>query len=196
MIIWIHCLIISLELSSFFDTYFQQKKYAILGIWVHTTLIPFRNMAISQSSHSTKPLICIAWIVGMPIEERKTNWNIWIKKQAQCYFILKFQNITYKYWTGFHHTSHSKSSKSLTLWMEPSAATAQPLTENLKSKRFKIYFTTSINQSSSATFTDLKVWTHIFFKSVDSLLNRLFAETKYWIHEINYFFWVSGSRGN
>lgn len=47
--------------------------------------------------------------------------------------------------------------------MEPSAATAQPLTENLKSKRFKIYFKKSINQSSSATFTDLKVWMPFFF---------------------------------
>lgn len=35
------------------------------------------------------------------------DWNVWIEKQAQCFFILKFQSINYKYWTGFHHTSHS-----------------------------------------------------------------------------------------
>lgn len=39
---------------------------------MHITLIPLENIAISQSNHSTKPLICTKWIVGMTIDESKT----------------------------------------------------------------------------------------------------------------------------
>lgn len=173
MIIWIHCLIILLTWAFKFSWYLFAGEeicyFGYINAYHIDTFQKHGNLTV-QSQHKTSYLYWMnCWHANRWKED--IDWNGWIKKQAQCNFILKFQNINYKYWTGFRHTSHSQSSKSLTLWMEPSATTAQPLTENLKSKRFKIYFRTSINQSSSTTFTDLKVWMHIFFKSVDSLLN-------------------------
>lgn len=166
LIFWLHCFIIlhtrGFKISWYLSASEEICHFGYTNAYHIDTFQKHGNLAV-QSQHKASNLHWMdCWHVNRWKED--IDRNGWIKKQATMLFYSKIskQKLQTLNWLS-SHKPQPVMSKSPPLWMEPSAAIAQLLTEILENKGFRIYITISINQSSSTAFTDLEIWMHIFF---------------------------------
>lgn len=111
---WLHCLIILLAWFFKISQYLSASEEIYWFGYTNVYHIDTFQKHGNRTAHSQHKASYFYWIDWWHDNRWKTQTEVaGLKSRPRCYFILKFQNKNSKYWTGFHHTSHSQSSLNL-----------------------------------------------------------------------------------